>query len=164
MQKLLKTLLLFLLYISIINVAHANISIPEIFSSNMVLQQKSKVKIWGWAKPGEPVKLEAGWLEQNIETKANSQGTWSLMLKTPAAGGPHTIRLKGFNEIVLKNVMVGEVWLVSGQSNMEWSANAGLVNKDQEIANANYPEIRFFTVNHSTALYPQNNCDGEWTV
>lgn len=164
MKLFLKSVLIFVFYVTTINSANANISMPEIFKSNMVLQQKSEVKIWGWAKPGEPVKLEAGWLEQNLEAKADNQGTWSLLLKTPSAGGPYTLRLKGFNEIVFENVLIGEVWLVSGQSNMEWSASAGLVNKDEEIANANYPEIRFFTVNNSTSLYPQNHFDGEWTV
>ncbi len=145
-------------------IVKANITLPEIFADNMVLQQKSDVKIWGWAKPGEPVLLSADWLENSLETKADNQGTWSLILKTPVAGGPFVLRLKGYNEIVFKNVLVGEVWLCSGQSNMEWSANSGIINKEQEIAKANFPEIRFFTVGHSTAKYPQNHCSGDWKV
>ncbi len=162
MKLKLKSLLIPVFSIILFSAANANISLPEIFGSNMVLQQKSDVKVWGWAKPGEPVKLMADWLSDDLETKADNQGTWSLMLKTPAAGGPFTIRINGYNEIVFENVLIGEVWLCSGQSNMEWSANAGLVNKEEEIANASYPKIRFYTVNNSTAVYPQNHCTGEW--
>ena len=162
MKQMVKLAILTGILTVLVIVARANISVPEIFNSNMVLQQKSDVKIWGWAKPGEPVKLKADWLSADLETKADNQGTWSLMLRTPEAGGPFTVRLNGFNEIAFDNVLVGEVWLVSGQSNMEWSANAGLVNKDEEIANAKYPKIRFFTVFNSTSLYPQDHCTGEW--
>jgi sialate O-acetylesterase len=144
--------------------ATGNISMPDIFSDNMVLQQNSEVKIWGWAKPGEPVKLSAGWLNESPETKAGNQGTWSLLVSTPAAGGPYTVRLEGHNEIVFENVMVGEVWLCSGQSNMEWSAAAGIDNADEDIAKASFPDIRFFSVSHSTALYPQSHFTGTWVT
>jgi len=164
MNRLLKPFFFFVSFFMFLAAARANISMPEIFSGNMVLQQKSDVKIWGWAKPGEPVKLSADWLNSEIETKADNQGTWSLQLKTPKAGGPYTVRLKGFNEIVFENVLIGEVWLCSGQSNMEWSANSGITNKEEAIAKADYPEIRLFTVSHSTAKYPQNQCTGEWKV
>lgn len=162
MKLKLKSILLLAFCVAIFSVVKANISIPDIFSSNMVLQQKSEVKIWGWAKPGEPVNLKADWLEKNLETKADNQGTWSLLLKTPEAGGPYTVSLKGYNEINFENVLIGEVWLCSGQSNMEWSANSGIVNKDEEITKANYPKIRFFSVYNSTSEHPQNNCTGEW--
>jgi sialate O-acetylesterase len=124
MKLVLKSALVLVFCFAFIVVVKANISMPEIFASNMVLQQKSDVKIWGWAKPGEPVKLKADWQDSEIETKADNQGTWSLQLKTPEAGGPFTLRIKGFNEIVFENVLIGEVWLCSGQSNMEWSPNA----------------------------------------
>jgi len=141
----------------------ANISLPEIFSDNMVLQQKSEVPLWGWAKTGETVTIKADWLDKEIIVKVGSQGTWRTTIKTPAAGGPFTLSLKGYNEIILKNVLIGEVWLCSGQSNMEWSAQSGINNGEDEIKNANYPEIRLFTVYQSTSLYPQDHLTGEWS-
>ena len=142
----------------------ANISIPEIFSDNMVLQQKSEVPLWGWAKTGETVTIKADWLDTEIIVKTGNQGTWRTTLKTPAAGGPFNIRLKGFNEIIIENVLIGEVWLCSGQSNMEWSARSGITNGEDEIKNADYPQIRLFTVFQSTSPYPQNHLSGEWSV
>jgi sialate O-acetylesterase len=144
--------------------ANCNISLPEIFSDNMVLQQKSDVTIWGWAKTGEKVVLKAEWLGSEISTTADNQGKWNLVLKTPEAGGPFNITLKGYNEFVLKNVLIGEVWLCSGQSNMEWSAASGINNAQEEIKNANNPEIRFFSVYNATSQFPQDHLTGEWTV
>jgi sialate O-acetylesterase len=143
--------------------AWANISLPEIFSDNMVLQQKTEVPLWGWAKSGETVTIKADWLDKEITAKAGSQGTWKVLLKTPEAGGPYNIHLKGYNEVILKNVLIGEVWLCSGQSNMEWSAQSGIINGEDEIKNANYPGIRLFTVYQSTSLYPQDHLTGEWS-
>ena len=148
----------------IFRVSNGNISLPEIFSDNMVLQQKSDVTIWGWAKTGEKVVLKADWLNSEISTTVDNQGKWKLILKTPEAGGPYHILLKGYNEVVLKNVLIGEVWLCSGQSNMEWSAAMGINNAEEEIKNANYQEIRFFSVYHATSQYPQDHFTGEWTT
>lgn len=144
--------------------SNANISLPEIFSDNMVLQQNADVKIWGWAKTGEKVVLKADWLTEGLNTTADNQGKWSLIVKTPSAGGPYTIQLKGYNELALKNVLIGEVWLCSGQSNMEWSAVMGINNAEEEIKNANYPEIRFFSVYHATSQHPQDHFTGQWTA
>ena len=135
---------------------------PEIFSDNMVLQQNSEVPFWGWAKPGEKIILKASWLEIELSTETTNQGTWKLPVKTPAAGGPHTITIKGYNDVVLNNVLVGEVWLCSGQSNMEWSANSGIVNGEQEIKEANFPKIRLHTVFTSSSIYPQDHYTGDW--
>ncbi len=144
--------------------SYGNISIPEIFSDNMVLQQKSDVTIRGWAKTGEKVSLKADWLDSEISTTANNQGRWSLVIRTPEAGGPYNIHLKGYNELILKNVLIGEVWLCSGQSNMEWSASSGINNAEEEIRNASYPDIRLFSVYHATSQYPQDHITGEWVA
>ena len=152
-----------LLFISL-QISKANISLPEIFSDNMVLQQKSDVIFWGWAKPGEKVAIIADWMKEEITVLGSVQGKWKITMKTPDAGGPFNIYIKGQNEIVLKNVLIGEVWLCSGQSNMEMSAQWGIDNGEEEIKNANYPEIRLFTVNTSTSLYPQDHFSGKWSV
>ena len=85
-------------------------------------------------------------------------------MNTPSAGGPFTLIIIGYNTIVLQDILIGEVWLCSGQSNMEWSASAGIDNVTQEIRNANYPAIRFFQVAHKSANVPQLDCEGQWTA
>ncbi len=144
--------------------AFGNISLPEIFSDNMVLQQKADVIFWGWGKSGETVSIKVDWLDSEITSKVGSQGTWKISLKTPAAGGPYNIHIKGYNELTLKNVLIGEVWLCSGQSNMEWSAQSGINNGAEEINSADYPGIRLFTVYSSTSLYPQDHFTGDWSA
>lgn len=145
-------------------VAKANITLPSVFSDNMVLQRNSTVKLWGWGNSGEEITITTGWDKTQYKVKADKYATWSLTVNTPGAGGPYTLNFKGYNEVSLKNVMLGEVWLVSGQSNMEWSPSAGINNADTEISEANYPDIRFFTVNKITAAEPQLNLPGNWLV
>ncbi|RED23817.1 sialate O-acetylesterase [Flavobacterium cutihirudinis] len=140
----------------------ANVSLPNIFSDNMVLQRNSEVKIWGWANPKEEIKLVSSWNNQEYKTVATNQAKWELTIKTPEAGGPFTITIKGYNEVVLKNILIGEVWLCTGQSNMEMSASWGIDNGEEEMKNATNPNIRFFTVPKLTATSPQNNLLGNW--
>jgi len=142
----------------------SSVSLPGIFGDNMVLQQKSDVLFWGWAKPMEKVTVKADWMADGLSVTGDVQGKWKLILKTPGAGGPYNISIKGQNELILKNVLVGEVWLCSGQSNMEMSAAWGINNSEEEIKNANYPEIRLYSVATSTALSPQQHLAGKWSV
>ncbi|OYW17611.1 MAG: hypothetical protein B7Z54_07765, partial [Sphingobacteriales bacterium 12-47-4] len=107
----------------------ANIRLPAIFGDNMVLQQNSRVRIWGWGDPGEKVFITAGWSPHADSVVVNSDGKWDIRIQAPPAGGPWNLTLKGWNTIQLKNLMSGEVWLCSGQSNMEWSTN----NKNKQI-------------------------------
>ena len=141
----------------------ANVSLPNIFGDNMVLQRNSEVKIWGWASTKEEIKLVSSWNNQEYKVTANNQAQWELKIKTPEAGGPFTISIKGYNEVVLKNILIGEVWVCSGQSNMEMSVSWGIDNGDEEAKNAANPNIRFFTVPKLTATTPQNNLLGNWT-
>lgn len=141
----------------------ANVSLPNIFGDNMVLQRNSEVKIWGWANPKEEIKLVSGWNNQEYKVVANNQDQWELHIKTPEAGGPYTISIKGYNEVILKNILIGEVWVCAGQSNMEMSASWGIDNGEEEMKNAANPNIRFFTVPKLTATTPQNNLLGNWT-
>ena len=95
--------------------------------------------------------------------KSGKDGKWQLKLKTPKAGGPYDITIKGNNTIELKNVLIGEVWVCSGQSNMQWSMK-GTENPDKDIAAANYPNIRLFTVERVIADKPQDDCNGNWSA
>lgn len=158
-----KQFLLLLLFLSILSYkSNAKIVLPEIFSDNMVLQQNSKVAIWGWAEAGETVRIVAGWNKDTVKTIANNSAKWETTLSTVKAGGPYLIEIITGEKIVLKNVMLGEVWLCSGQSNMEWSVNAKILNGEEEAANANFPDIRIFHVKKMGAEYPQQFCQANW--
>jgi sialate O-acetylesterase len=140
------------------------VSLPAIFSNHMVLQQNAEVTIWGWANPSEEVTVTGSWDKNPVKTKANNLAQWQVKIKTPAAGGPHAITVKGNNTIEIQDVLMGEVWLCSGQSNMEWTTRAGIDNAQPEIAKANFPAIRFFTVPRRSADGAQLNVDAQWVV
>ncbi|MFN8241520.1 MAG: sialate O-acetylesterase [Bacteroidales bacterium] len=163
MKKLLNIVLSFLLLTLITSPAGlANVTLPGIFTDNMVLQQNSDIIVWGWAKTGEKVTVAPGWNVEPVSVVVDNQGKWRTSIHTPAAGGPYTLTISGWNRIELKNVLIGEVWLCSGQSNMEWSAQSGIVGGEQEIKEADNPMIRLFTVNHGTSDFPQDHLSGQW--
>ena len=155
------TFLIILFLMSTIE-AFSNVSLPAIFSDNMVLQRNAEARIWGWAKPGEVVKISNSWNNETLQTKVGNNGTWEILLPTPDLREPQEVTITGYNTIVLKNVLLGEVWLVSGQSNMEWTAAAGIDDAEEAIAGAENPQIRFFSVRHRTSQFPQQDLDGEW--
>jgi len=142
----------------------AGIRLPAIISSNMVLQQKSGVALWGWADPAEKIIITTSWDNRIDSVVTTSGATWKIQVNTPAAGGPYTITLKGWNTIVLDNIMIGEVWVCSGQSNMEWSSNQNLKQIMDELPNSSNKNIRLFQVSKATSAWPQENAVGEWKV
>jgi sialate O-acetylesterase len=142
--------------------AQANVTLPAIFSDNMVLQQQSEVTIWGWAKPSEKVIVTCSWDNSEVSTQGNKYAQWLVTVKTPTAGGPYSIKIQGNNTILLNDVLIGEVWICSGQSNMEWTANMKIMNAQQEIEAADYPNIRFFSVAHKSAENKQLDVNGRW--
>ena len=121
--------------------AWADVRLPKVIGSQMVLQREMAVPIWGWADPGEKVTVTLG--DCKVETTACEKGKWSVKLAAMKAGGPHTITVAGKNTITLEDVLVGEVWVCSGQSNMQWSVQAS-DNAAEEIAAAKYPKMRLF--------------------
>jgi sialate O-acetylesterase len=138
--------------------------LPAIFSDNMVLQQKSKAAIWGWANPGERVSVMASWSNKNISTVTNTNGEWKMLLNTPVAGGPFTLRVSGENTIDLKNVLIGEVWICSGQSNMVMSLKASDKGKEESTL-ATFPGIRYFNVKRQYGLNEFNDAKGSvWVL
>ena len=140
------------------------IILPSVFADNMVLQQNSNVAIWGWSDPGEKVKIVTSWNNDTIKVKADNSSKWSTSIKTIAAGGPYSIQILGSSKVTLNNVMLGEVWICSGQSNMEMSVNWKLINGEEDAAKANNPNIRIFHVQKIGAKYPQQTCNATWTV
>jgi len=143
-------------------IANANVVLPSFFSDNMVLQRNADVKLWGWGSPFEDIVIVTGWDNKEYKLKPDNQAAWSVIIKTPGAGGPYTITFKGYNDVVLKNVMLGEVWFCSGQSNMEWTAAMGIDNAEAEAAMANYPNIRFFTAPKLASKTEQMDVPGAW--
>ncbi len=146
------------------SVAQADVKLPNVIGSNMVLQREMALPVWGWADAGEEVTVTLG--EATAKTAAGADGKWMVKLPAMKAGGPHTVTVSGKNKIELTNILVGEVWVGSGQSNMEWSVQSS-TNAQEEIAAAKYPKIRLFNVapKKTTAIDPQSNVNPEvvWT-
>ncbi len=146
-------------------VSMAKVALPSIFGNNMVLQRDSQVLLWGWGSPSEEVTIVSSWDNKTYSVKTDTSANWKIELTTPQAGGPYKLTIKGHDsEISLENILIGEVWLCSGQSNMEWSANSGIDNAAEEIANANNANIRLFTVDKRTSQTPQDDLSGNWEV
>lgn len=141
--------------------AHAKVTLPGVISENMVLQRNTAVRLWGKADPDEKVTVR--FRRQKVSTTADAKGDWGVELKPLKAGGPFTMAIVGKNRIVLRNILVGEVWFCSGQSNMAMSV-WGSKNARAECAKAKYPKIRLFTVPRKVADTPQTKADGAWAV
>jgi sialate O-acetylesterase len=141
--------------------AQAEISLPNILSDNMVLQRERAVPVWGTATAGEEVKVT--FRDQSVSTVAKANGKWRVDVPTGKAGGPFELILEGKNKIVIKNILVGEVWVCSGQSNMQFQLQTAN-NAAQAIPQANYPKIRLFTVPCVASETPQANCNSSWVA
>ncbi|MFI2743793.1 sialate O-acetylesterase [Zhouia sp. PK063] len=164
-----KLLLLLSCTLGSIHLVSAKISLPSIFTDNMVLQQKAKVPIWGETEPNKSITVTASWDHKNYKTTADATGKWGVTLKTPSYGGPFSITIKGNETKTLHNILIGEVWLCSGQSNMEFPVNGWthVNNYQEEIKNANYDEIRLLQAEHVYSSTPEDNLKvqhGGWQV
>ncbi len=137
--------------------AFADVRLARIFSDHAVLQRGKPVPVWGTAEPGEKVTVE--FRGQKISTVASDSGEWRVTLKPMPAGGPFQMTVRGNNTVVLNDLLVGEVWVASGQSNMEWPV-ALSNNAEQEIAQANNPQIRLFVVPKAVADRPLKDLSG----
>ena len=148
----------------------AAVDLPALFGDNMVLQAEVDAPVWGWAERGETITVTGSWREAAITVRADNEGCWTLRIPTPEPGGPHTLVIEGSNRIVLSNVMVGEVWICSGQSNMEMCLDNihrgyhGVIDYEREIASAQYAGIRLFTVPNRLSGHREKDCDALWRV
>ena len=147
--------------------AGANIRLPKVISDNMVLQRGLNIPLWGWADPGEHISASIG--NHFAETVADADGTWRLFLWPLDAGGPFELVFTGKSIVTVKNILIGEVWVCSGQSNMEMPVGnvatwySGVLNYKEEIAAANYPEIRLFKEDRIVSDKTQDDCEGNWS-
>ncbi len=139
----------------------ADVKVQPLFNDNMVLQRNSEANFWGTADSGEEVTVEGAW-GSSVKAKAGADGKWALKIKTPDAGGPFTLTIKGKNTITFKNVMSGEVWLCTGQSNMDCTMKF-FKDTDQAIKDANYPNIRLFKVSKKVSYDKElDTFGGKW--
>jgi sialate O-acetylesterase len=141
--------------------ALADVRLPALFTDHMVLQQGQKNRVWGSADPGEDVIVTIAGQRQTA--KANDKGKWQVTLDALPVGGPHTLAITGKNKLAVEDVLVGEVWICSGQSNMQWAvsqANDG----DLEAKTANFPQIRLISVPQVGTQEPQDDFQGKWEL
>ncbi len=142
-------------------IARADVKLPAIIGDNMALQRAIDVPIWGWADPGEKVTVTLG--TQSKSATADGDGKWMVRLDSMKEGGPVTMTVSGKNTITVENILIGEVWVCSGQSNMGFTVNRA-IDGEKEVAAANYPEIRLFSVPLLGTQEPQYDCNGKWVV
>lgn len=163
--------------------ALADVKLPAVIGDGMVLQQNAEVTLWGWASPGEKIAIWVSWTDQNsllvkgnesapghqlgAAVEAGEGGVWRYRFKTPPAAEGNVpsqwIRIRGHNEMLIKDVLIGDVWLCSGQSNMEWTVQ-GAANAQEELKHADHPNIRLFVVQNAVAPEPQKDCKGSWAA
>ena len=147
----------------------SDLKLPSLIGDNMLLQQKTTAKIWGKANPGSKISVSASWNAKG-QSIAGKDGKWSVNLVTPEAGGPYTITISGKDTTIsVKNVLIGEVWFCSGQSNMEmplagWPPKDTIMHSSVMIASASIPEIRLFNVQKKISGDPLDDCAGKWEI
>jgi len=144
--------------------AWAEVRLPALVGSGMVLQRDARINLWGWAAPGEEVSIAFHGVR--VKTKADKNGRWTTLVGPFEAGGPYEMTVKGKNSLSIRNILLGDVWLASGQSNMEFPLKkdgdfGGVENAEREIAEANFPKIRLFKVHHKIALKPQQDVEAD---
>ncbi|MEL7533748.1 MAG: sialate O-acetylesterase, partial [Bacteroidota bacterium] len=158
-----RTTLLWLCLILLSLSLRAEVVLPAIFGDHMVLQRNAYIALWGRAEPGEQIKFAAEWDEMNLSLFADSRGRWRIEIPTPEAGGPYQILIQGNNRIVLNDILIGEVWLASGQSNMEWPLSRSKYGPEI-LQSVNEPQIRVFQVEKAVASSPRFDCKGSWAI
>lgn len=167
-----KKILLLFLILSVKLSVSAQVKLPALVGDNMVLQQNAKVNLWGWASPNEKINISLGWSNETVEITADAEGNWKLAVSTPnGSEKAYDITINASNKILLKNILIGEIWLCSGQSNMffpvgreEGTWKTGVKNYEEEVKNASYPNIRLFTVALNAAQKPLEDVTGNWKV
>ena len=157
-------LLFVFLLISLLN---AELTLPAFFSDGMVLQQQADAPIWGKASQGKKLTITTSWDSKKYDTKADEQGNWKVNVKTPSAGGPYSITIKnGKNTTILNDILIGEVWLCSGQSNMEMPMKGfkgqPIENSAMDILTSSNPQMRLFTVKRNSTISIQYDVEGSW--
>lgn len=168
-MKILAAGLLWLTAIASAIPVQAAFRLPALIGNNMVLQQNATIRVWGWADAGEKIVIQPGWQTGSVMAVTTTEGNWETTLHTPAAGGPYKMTLTGRDFTVqIENILIGEVWVCSGQSNMEFSMrglggwkNYKPIEKEKVISDK-YDKVRLFGVKRDTSAVALNQCSGHW--
>jgi sialate O-acetylesterase len=159
---------LFCALVALISItASAKVTLPKFFADNMVLQQQSECKLWGWAEPGKKILVDTPWDKKSHPATARKDGYFQVTVKTPEAGGPYTIYFRDGDVVTLSNVMIGEVWICSGQSNMEMQMKGfkqqPVEGTTEELLHCKDNQLRLFTVKRHASLTPEKDVTGQWS-
>ena len=162
-----KNFLLIISFLWQISFSQQHLKLPALVSDNMVIQQSTQINIWGWADKNNKVEIRPSWNNIAISTSSNKEGKWKTTLQTPKAGGPYSIKISNNKEtITLENVMVGEVWLASGQSNMEMPvkgyASEPINGNNELILHSKNPKIRMITIKRNSSPQAVEDFVGSW--
>jgi len=165
MNKIFKSILLYTILTCMAITGKAGIRLPAFFSDNMVLQQQADVAVWGWANPNKKVSVTTSWNRKTYSTQSNNDGYWKIKVKTPQAGHtPYSLSVSDGKTVTIENILIGEVWLCSGQSNMEMPMKGfrtqPIEGGSEAIAYSTNTAIRCFTVERASEIMPRNDCDG----
>ncbi|WP_207492368.1 sialate O-acetylesterase [Aridibaculum aurantiacum] len=166
-MKTIKASLLLLLLLSLAFINHAQVKLPSIFTNNMILQQQTDVAFWGWSNAGSSIKITPSWSKISYTAKADAAGKWKVKVATPTAGGPYTVTISNGKPTTLTNVLIGEVWLLGGQSNMEMPMKGfkgqPILGSNDAILHSRNKNIRLYTVPRSSVIEVQENSKpSEW--
>jgi len=169
MKKLITILSVVIIFICYETISvNAQVKLPSIFGDNMVLQQQTDVAVWGKATPGTTVSVKTSWNGKTYTTRAGNDGKWKLKVSTPSAGGPYTLTVSDGKPVTFKNVMIGEVWVCSGQSNMEMPMkgyrNQPILGSNEYIATSSNNSIRLITIPRKASLIPLDDFEGTWKL
>jgi sialate O-acetylesterase len=169
MKRTFTSVLAFIVVLAFLSIqVFAEVKLPAIFGDNMVLQQQTEAAIWGTASKNAAVKVTTSWNNKSYSCRAGSDGKWKLKVSTPSAGGPFEVSISDGTKLKLKNVMIGEVWVCSGQSNMEMPMRGlrsqPVMGSSEAIALSSNPNIRLFTVKKTNSLEPLDDVTGEWQL
>src|ERR1044072_4001925 len=148
--------------------ASASVTLPAVIGSNMVLQRQSEAALWGTATANAKVTVITSWNKRQYAVKAGPDGAWKVTVQTPAAGGPYEITISDGKPVKLENILIGEVWLCSGQSNMEMPVkgfkNQPILNSNEIAANSENNNVRMFLLQKAVSRTPLDSCKGSWAV
>jgi len=161
-----------LFYVVLVFGVHAEIRLPAVFSDNMVLQQQSQVAVWGWAKPNTHVSVIGSWDKKRYSIKSDTSGYWLVKVTTPESGfTPYTITVSDGEPVTIKNILIGEVWICSGQSNMQMPMRGRveineppIVGGSEAIASSTLSGVRCFNLKRTIKTEPQDDCEGIWEL
>ncbi|WP_346860764.1 sialate O-acetylesterase [uncultured Draconibacterium sp.] len=168
MVRKIQVLTLLVLLVAVGFQSEAKVKLPALFADNMVLQQQTKVAVWGWSLPKTEVHVSGSWSAESVSVKSDKEGKWKVMLQTPHAGGPYDLTISDEETITLKNVMIGEVWICAGQSNMEMPMKGypgqPVIGSNMDILKSDNNQIRVITVPRNSQTVPQDNFEAKWKV